>query len=55
MTFAEVDYFLAALYEVTANYAEWKKDYIYDPKKNEFEHRLRAGIKPAWLDSWFEL
>jgi selenocysteine lyase/cysteine desulfurase len=55
MTDDEADYFLHALKEIVLNHAEWKNDYIYDPKKNEFEHRSRLGLKPEWLEKWFEL
>jgi selenocysteine lyase/cysteine desulfurase len=55
MTFKEVDYFLGALNEVVTNYSEWKNDYIYNPKKNEFEHCTRIGIKPDWIEGWFKL
>ena len=55
MTFEEVDYFLSSLNEIVQNCEEWKKEYIYDPKKNEFEHRTRIGLKPDWLDAWFKL
>ena len=55
MTTGEVDLFLSALKEIVINQAEWKKDYIYDPKKNEFEHRSRIGIKPDWTEAWFKL
>jgi hypothetical protein len=55
MTDNEVDYFLHALKEIVLNHAEWENDYIYDPKKNEFEHRSRLGLKPEWLEKWFEL
>jgi len=55
MTDSEVDYFLSALKEIVQNYGEWKNDYIYNPKRNEFEHRSRIGLKPGWLEKWFEL
>ncbi len=44
-----------ALKAVVENQAEWKKDYIYDPKKNEFEHRSRVGLKADWTEAWFKL
>ncbi len=51
----EVDYFISSLKEVIVNHAEWKKDYIYDPKKNEFEHHSRVGLKADWTEAWFKL
>jgi selenocysteine lyase/cysteine desulfurase len=55
LTDDEVRYFLHALKEVVANHSEWGKDYIYNPKKNEFEHRSVAGLTPDWLQEWFKL
>jgi selenocysteine lyase/cysteine desulfurase len=55
MTMEEVDYFISALKAVIENQAEWKKDYIYDPKKNEFEHRSRVGLIADWTEAWFKL
>ncbi len=55
VTGGEVDYLLSSLKDIVQNYAEWKNDYIYNPKKNEFEHRSRIGSIPEWLEKWFEL
>jgi selenocysteine lyase/cysteine desulfurase len=55
MTDEEVDQFLLALKETVLNQSEWKKDYIYDPKRNEFEHYSRPNLKPGWIESWFNL
>jgi selenocysteine lyase/cysteine desulfurase len=55
MTGEEIDYFIDSLKAVVENQAEWKKDYIYDPKKNEFEHRSRVGLKTDWTEEWFKL
>jgi selenocysteine lyase/cysteine desulfurase len=51
----EIDYLLSAVKDIVLNYAEWKKEYIYDPKRNEFEHQSRIGLKPIWLEKWFRL
>jgi selenocysteine lyase/cysteine desulfurase len=55
ITDAELLYFLRALKEIVTNHPEWGKDYIYDPKKNEFEHSSTAGVSPDWLQEWFKL
>jgi selenocysteine lyase/cysteine desulfurase len=54
MTDAETDYFLQSLHEIIIHHAEWKKEYIYDRKKNEFEHISRSGKPAEWLESWFD-
>ncbi len=51
----EVGFLIRALKEIVANHTEWKKDYIYDPKKNEFEHRSQISQPKEWLEEWFKL
>jgi selenocysteine lyase/cysteine desulfurase len=51
----EVHYFMSALKEVTLRVDEWKKDYLYNPKKNEFEHHSRINTEPEWLAEWFDI
>lgn len=51
----EVHYLIAALKEIVANFSDWKKDYIYDPKKNEFFHRSVSCSSNDWLKEWFKL
>ena len=46
ITDEEVLFFINALKEIVTNHTEWKKDYIYNPKKNEFEHRSKTGDSP---------
>ncbi|MBN2481504.1 MAG: aminotransferase class V-fold PLP-dependent enzyme [Bacteroidales bacterium] len=55
MTDRELFYFLDSLNEIVMNHDKWEKDYIYDPKKNEFEHFSMVGKTPSWLHKWFEL
>jgi selenocysteine lyase/cysteine desulfurase len=50
----EVVYFIEALKEIVRNHTEWKKDYIYNPKKNEFEHHSHTGDS-NWIGEWFKL
>ena len=51
----EVSYFLDSLKEVVRNHSIWKKDYIYNPNKNEFEHRSKLESRADWLQEWFSL
>jgi selenocysteine lyase/cysteine desulfurase len=55
MTNAEVYYFLNALKEIVLNHIAWGKDYIYDPQKNEFEHRFAKCDSTGWIQEWFKL
>jgi selenocysteine lyase/cysteine desulfurase len=51
----EVEYFLSALKQIVTNHSDWKKDYIYTPKKNEFEHHSRIDKPDQWIAEWFKL
>jgi selenocysteine lyase/cysteine desulfurase len=55
ITDEEVHYFLEALKEIVSHHREWKKDYIYDPKKNEFEHHSKSASENRWIQDWFKL
>jgi selenocysteine lyase/cysteine desulfurase len=50
----DVIFFINAIKEIVANSAEWKKEYIYNPKKNEFQHRSRI-VAADWINEWFKL
>ncbi len=51
----EVLFFMKALKEIITNIDFLKTDYIYNPKKNEFEHALRIKSMPGWLPEWFDI
>jgi selenocysteine lyase/cysteine desulfurase len=55
MTDEELYYFIEALKEIVLNHTEWKKDYIYNPKKNEFEHCSASADSTDWIQEWFKL
>ena len=50
----EVRYFMEALKEIVIKSHEWKKDYIYNPKKNEFEHRSLTRQFTRLVAEWFK-
>jgi selenocysteine lyase/cysteine desulfurase len=50
----EVHYFVNALKAISENIEILKKDYLYNPKKNEFEHRDSINSTPDWLSEWFD-
>jgi hypothetical protein len=54
-TDADINYFIDALKEIVSNHTEWNKDYIYNPKKNEFEHRSLTSASTDWIQEWFKL
>ncbi|MBP1666458.1 MAG: selenocysteine lyase [Bacteroidetes bacterium] len=52
----EIDYLLHALKDIVTNFTQWKKDYIYNSKKNEFEHHsFFSSGKNKWIEDWFKL
>ncbi|MBN1413486.1 MAG: aminotransferase class V-fold PLP-dependent enzyme [Bacteroidales bacterium] len=51
----EVHYFIKALKEIVHTIDLLKKDYLYNPKKNEFEHASRINNTPGWLSEWFDI
>ena len=53
MTRADVDYFISSLRTMIKNIDLWKKDYIYNPKNNEFEHYSILEKQPDWIHEWF--
>ena len=53
MTGNDVDYFISSLRTMIKNVDLWKKDYIYNPKNNEFEHYSNIEKQPDWIHEWF--
>jgi selenocysteine lyase/cysteine desulfurase len=51
----DVHYFMNALKEFVSNFTEWKKEYIYNPKNNEFQHRSKSDASNDWIQEWFNL
>jgi len=54
MTDAELELTAKALGEISENISEWEKDYIYDPKVNEFKHKKEIKDKIEIIKPWFE-
>jgi selenocysteine lyase/cysteine desulfurase len=52
---AEVHYFMKSLKDIAENIGFLKKDYLYNPKKNEFEHAGQINKSPEWLSEWFDI
>lgn len=51
----DVYFFVDALKQIVSDFTEWKKDYIYDPKKNEFQHKSLKISDNNWTEEWFKL
>jgi len=51
----EVDYVLDAIDQIVNNFDQWKNDYIYIRKKNEFIHKNLHESGHEFLTSWFDI
>ncbi len=54
MTNEEIEFVCNAIKQVSENCSEWKKDYVYDEKSNEFYHRDWGEKDKTLIDDWFE-
>jgi len=54
MTDAELEFVANALHQLSINATEWSKDYIYNPKNNEFKHIKETKDKVEMVKPWFE-
>lgn len=55
MTDHELDILLQAVRDISENIEEWKKDYIYNKRKNEFRHKDEPEDKTERVVDWFSL
>ena len=55
MTDEELDIITSAINDIVENYEEWKQDYSYDNRTNEFTHKTFDSKIQETIDNWFEL
>jgi selenocysteine lyase/cysteine desulfurase len=57
MTDEEVHMVLHGVQEIVSHHREWAKDYLYNPKKNEFVHRSQteSTLEDQIMGDWFTL
>ncbi len=55
MTNEELYFILNAIKQVQVHQQEWKNDYIYNIKTNEFRHVSEAEDKTVFVKPWFEI
>lgn len=53
-TMKEVEFMLAAIRELIANVEDWKPDYSYDSKTNDFQH-IREIDRQEAVNAWFSI
>lgn len=51
---SELEYVAEALQEIANHINEWEKEYIYNPKNNEFKHINETTDKIELVKEWFE-
>lgn len=55
MTDGELHFIIQAIHEITVNYNQWKSEYNYDKKTNEFSHRDFKNCSRPIVENWFSL
>jgi selenocysteine lyase/cysteine desulfurase len=55
MTDSELEYVINAIREISDNKENWKKEYLYNKKDNEFIHKKESGISGNLVKQWFDI
>jgi selenocysteine lyase/cysteine desulfurase len=55
MTDEELDFIVQAIGIVAQEGRRWEHEYLYNPQKNEFRHRLEPEDKTILVKDWFEI
>jgi selenocysteine lyase/cysteine desulfurase len=53
-TFEEIEYVCNSIKAVAQQHQEWTKDYVYNPKTNEFSHKDAKPLEAEMVKKWFE-
>jgi selenocysteine lyase/cysteine desulfurase len=53
-TDSEISYILDGIEALATNFAEWGKEYRYDPHTNEFSHKDDTGMEQKKVAEWFD-
>jgi selenocysteine lyase/cysteine desulfurase len=51
----EIQFVCNSIKAVATNHQEWEKEYNYNSKTNEFEHKLTKNTEKEMVKSWFSL
>ena len=52
-TSEEIQMVCDAIIDVAENFTSWKEDYIYNPTKNDFNHKNDSRPEVEMVKSWF--
>ncbi len=55
MTDEELHHIITALKDIQKNHIQWAKDYIYNPRTNEFKHYKAPQDYSDFVKDWFKL
>ena len=55
LTNAEIDFIMDAIELTSSHFAEWMKDYIYDPASNEYSFEGIKAKEHCKIESWFNV
>jgi hypothetical protein len=54
-TSAEIEFVCESIRLLSENHQEWAKEYQYNPKTNEFNHKVAASIEKERVADWFKV
>jgi selenocysteine lyase/cysteine desulfurase len=54
-TSAEIEFVCESIHLLAENHQEWAKEYQYNPKTNEFNHKVAASLEKERVATWFKV
>ena len=54
-TSAEIEFVCESIRLLSENHQEWAKEYQYNPKTNEFNHKAAASLEKERVATWFKV
>lgn len=54
-TSAEIEFVCESIRLLSENHQEWAKEYQYNPKTNEFNHKTAVSLEKERVATWFEV
>ena len=54
-TSAEIEFVCESIRLLSENHQEWAKEYQYNPKTNEFNHKASASLEKERVATWFKV
>lgn len=54
-TSAEIEFVCESIRLLSENHLEWAKEYQYNPKTNEFNHKAAASLEKERVATWFKV